>query len=125
MPEYGHRATCLHKTVDEIANRQDLLSLAEISHVALIVDTPDIETGACPQVLPPGDDQVLNFEISKRLDNEPYVALDNWCVPSNAHVVFLEALKDILVPEVARITSDIFYRFSSRLVLLVVGISPL
>ena len=53
------------------------------------------------------------------------MALDDWCVPSNTYVVFLEALKDILVPEVARITCNILYRFSSRLVLLVILISPL
>ena len=53
------------------------------------------------------------------------MTLYNWSVPSNVNIVFLEALKDILVPEVARITSNIFNRFSSRLVLLVVDISPL
>ena len=92
LPEYRHRTTCLHKTVNKITNREDLLSLTEISYVTLIVYSSDIETSARPQVLPPWDDQVFNFEIPKWLDDEPYVALDNWCVPSNVHVVFLEAL---------------------------------
>jgi hypothetical protein len=53
LPEDGDRASGLDETVEEIADFHYLFGLAEVSYVTIVVNAPDIESGAGSEMLPP------------------------------------------------------------------------
>jgi hypothetical protein len=99
-PEDWHRSARLNKAVQQVADLKYLLSLAKVAYISIVINPPNVKSCSRSQVLPPGNKQILYVEVSEIFIHECNMALDNWSVPSEAHVIFLESLQDIHVPKV-------------------------
>ena len=105
LPENGHGASDLHMR-DQEALRNDhyLLSLAEIGHVALVVDTPGVVSGARTVPHAPGYKRNLHIDVVDQSSCLRKVALNQRSEPANVYFLPDEITIQSQVPEILVVT---------------------
>ena len=101
LPENGHGASNLHMRDEEaLCNDHYLLSLAEIGHVALVVDTPGVVSGACTVPHAPGYKRNLHIDVVDQSSCLREVALNQRSEPANVNFLPDEVSVQCQIPEV-------------------------
>ena len=92
LPEDGYRSARYDEAILIVPNLYQLLGFTKIGGVAFVVQTSDIESCSCTQVLSPGYQNNFDVVLPQRFNHISNVTLDDWGVPANTNIIFLKAL---------------------------------